>query len=40
MTRLERSIAVVLRGGVILSTACFALGLVVTLAGATAVARG
>ena len=33
MTRLERSIALVLRGGVIVSSACLALGLVLSLAG-------
>lgn len=33
MTRLERSIALVLRGGVTLSSACFAVGVVLALAG-------
>jgi uncharacterized membrane protein len=33
LTRLERSIAVVLRAGVLVSSACLALGLLLTLAG-------
>jgi len=33
MTRLERSIGIVLRAGVVLSTACFAIGAILTFAG-------
>jgi len=38
MTRLERSVAFVLRGGVALSTACFAAGVVLALAGSGSLA--
>lgn len=39
MTRLERSIAIVLRAGVVASSACLAIGLVLALAGMAAVAN-
>jgi len=38
MTRLERSVAFVLRAGVMLSTMCFAAGVLLALAGSGAVA--
>lgn len=36
MTRLERSIAIVLRAGVVTSSVCLALGLILSLAGVSA----
>lgn len=38
MTRLERSIAFVLRAGVALSSACFTAGVLLSFAGSTAIA--